>query len=161
LFPQGFIYGEDGRKMSKSLGNIIVPEKAAEKYGVDGVRLFLVSVAGPDKDFSWSEEGAQGSLRFILRLFEYFRNLKTGRSSRKVEHYMNKAIKTIAHDIECMKYNLAVIKLRELFGVIEKEEVGKSDLESALCFLSSYCRGVLGKDEGKRACFSGFLAKGE
>ncbi|NCO11710.1 leucine--tRNA ligase [Candidatus Pacearchaeota archaeon] len=139
LFPQGFIYGEDGRKMSKSLGNIIVPEKAAEKYGVDGVRLFLVSVAGPDKDFSWSEEGAQGSLRFILRLFEYFRNLKTGRSSRKVEHYMNKAIKTIAHDIECMKYNLAVIKLRELFGVIEKEEVGKSDLESFVKVLCVFC----------------------
>ncbi|OIO81260.1 hypothetical protein AUJ84_01510 [Candidatus Pacearchaeota archaeon CG1_02_32_132] len=139
LFTQGFIYGEDGKKMSKSLGNVIVPEIAAKKYGVDGVRLFLVSVAGPDKDFSWSEEGAQGSLRFVLKVWDYFSDLKLGKSSKKLEHYVNKGIRTIGIDIENMKYNLAVIKLRELFGVIEKEGAGKKDLESFLKMFGLFC----------------------
>ena len=51
LFNQGLIHGEDGNKMSKSLGNVIDPLVITKKYGADSLRLFLVSVASQDKDF--------------------------------------------------------------------------------------------------------------
>ncbi len=139
LFNQGMLHGIDGRKMSKSYGNVIVPEKVSEKYGIDTARLFLVSVAGPDKDINWNEEGIEGSLRFMLRVVDYFSSWKSGKSSKRVEHYLNKAIVEIAEDIENMKYNLAVIKLRELFGIFEKEKVGKEDLKSFVKILSVFC----------------------
>jgi leucyl-tRNA synthetase len=54
LFNQGMLHGEDGYVMSKSRGNVIDPVETINEYGADTLRLFLVSVASPDKDFSWS-----------------------------------------------------------------------------------------------------------
>jgi leucyl-tRNA synthetase len=138
LFNQGFIYGSDGRKMSKSYGNVIVPTEASKKYGVDAMRMFLVSVASPEKDFNWSDKGAEGSLRFVKKVIEYFGKVKKGKSSKKVEHKVNKAIKEITFDIESLKYNFAVIKLRALFENLELE-ISRKDLESFVKMLSVFC----------------------
>jgi leucyl-tRNA synthetase len=132
------LHGEDGEKMSKSRGNVVLPESVSEKYGMDTARLFVVSVASPDKDIDWSEKGVQGSLRFITRVFDYFDKLKFGNSSKKFESKLNKAIKMISQNIEEMKYNLAIIKLRELFDSFEGE-VSKKDAESFLKLLHPFC----------------------
>lgn len=140
LFNQGMLHGSDGRKMSKSYGNVIVPEKVSEKYGFDTARLFLVSVASPDKDIEWSNNGIEGSLKFILRVLDYFSKVKIGKSSRKLEHNLNKGIKKIGNYIETMKYNLAVIDLRNVFYIMESEnEVTKKDIESFVKVLSIFC----------------------
>ena len=76
LFNQGMLRGKDGDKMSKSKGNVILPEDVSKKYGIDTARLFLISVASPDKDISWSEEGVEGSLRFILNVYSFLKVLK-------------------------------------------------------------------------------------
>lgn len=137
LFVQGFIYGPDGRKMSKSYGNVVVPDDAANKFGVDATRLFLVSVALPEKDLVWSDKGAEGSLRFIENIVDYVENVKIGKTSDKVQHKINKAIKEINEDVETMKYSLAVIKLRELYESFEKE-ISKKDLENFIKMLSPF-----------------------
>ncbi len=52
----GMVFGEDGRKMSKSLGNVIIPEEVIEKYGADALRQWAASgVIGDDIIFSWKE----------------------------------------------------------------------------------------------------------
>ncbi len=140
LFNQGMLHGEDGAVMSKSRGNVVLPEQVSGKYGIDTARLFLVSIASPDKDIAWSTAGIDGSLRFITRVLDYFENLKIAKSSKKLESKLNKAIKEISHDIEQFKYNLAVIKLRQLFETMEKEEhASKTDSESFLKLLSPFC----------------------
>ncbi|MFA7707501.1 MAG: class I tRNA ligase family protein [Candidatus Pacearchaeota archaeon] len=140
LFNQGMLHGSDGEKMSKSKGNVINPDEVSKKYGIDTARLFLVSVASPDKDIDWSEKGIEGSLRLINKIFYYFENLKTGKSSLKTESKINKAIKEITEDIENLRYNLAVIKLRQLFESFENEEsISKKDAESFLKLLSVFC----------------------
>jgi leucyl-tRNA synthetase len=140
LFVQGMVHGEDGNKMSKSLGNVIDPLDTIKKYSADALRLFLVSVASPDSDFNWSDKGIQGSFKFVNKLFDYFNRAKTGKSSVRVESKLNKAIKEITLDIENFKYNLAVIKIRGLLDVIEEEkEISKKDLESFLKLISVFC----------------------
>ncbi len=142
LFNQGMLHGEDGFVMSKSRGNVVLPEKVSKKYGIDTARLFLVSVASPDKDVQWSEKGIGSSLKFINRLFDYFENKnKSNKSSKRIESKINKAIREITEDIEKFRYNLAVIKLRKLFDVFveEKENVAKKDLESFLKLFSVFC----------------------
>jgi len=112
LFNQGMLHGPDGEKMSKSKGNVVLPETVSKKYGIDTARLFLVSVASPDKDIDWSEKGIQGSLKFVRKVVDYFGRVKFGKSSARVESKVNKGIKEISEDIENLRYNLGVIKLK-------------------------------------------------
>jgi len=135
-FTQGIVHAKDGEKMSKSRGNVIEPLKIIEKYGADTLRLFLVSVASSDKDFNWSDKGIEGSLRFLMRVMKH--KWRAKKSDERVEHYVNKSIKEIAEDIEYMKYNLAVIKLRKVFDVIESG-CSKKDMESFVKMLSVFC----------------------
>jgi valyl-tRNA synthetase len=52
----GMVFGEDGRKMSKSLGNVITPEEVVQKYGADALRQWAaMGVIGDDVIFSWKE----------------------------------------------------------------------------------------------------------
>ncbi len=138
LFNQGMLRGPDGEKMSKSKGNVVLPETVSKKYGIDTARLFLVSVASPDSDFNWSEKGVQGSFKFINRVFDYFDKAKFGKSSLRIESKMNKTIKEVTEDIENFRYNLAVIKLRQLFESFE-QEISKKDFGSFLKMLSVFC----------------------
>jgi leucyl-tRNA synthetase len=140
LFNQGMLHGFDGEKMSKSKGNVILPEEVSDKYGMDTARLFLMSQASPDKDINWSENGIEGSLRIVNRIFNYFNNVKIGRSSARVQSKVNKTIKEFSLDIENFRYNLGIIKLRSLFEVIENSgEISKQDAESFLKLLHPIC----------------------
>jgi len=138
LFNQGMVHGEDGAVMSKSRGNVVLPEEVSEKYGIDTARLFLVSNASPTKDIRWSESGIAGSLRFIKKILTYFDNVKVGKSTAKVESKLNKAIVKISRDIEEFNYNLAIIKLRNLFEYFGKEE-SIHTLETFLKLLHPFC----------------------
>jgi leucyl-tRNA synthetase len=132
------IHGEDGFVMSKSRGNVIDPLTVAGKYSADCLRLFLVSVASPDKDFPWNSNGIEGSWKFLNKVFEFASKKEFKDSSKKVEHKLNSAIKKITKDVEEVQYNLAVIKLRELFNYFD-EGVSKEDFSKFLKMLSLFC----------------------
>jgi len=137
-FTQGIVKGADGEKMSKSKGNVVEPLDTIKKYGADSLRLFLVSVANPDTDFSWNDKAMQGGLRFIKKIIEYFDKVRVGKSDARTESKINKSILEIGEYIEDFKYNLAVIKLRELFDVLP-EETSKKVLEDSLKILHPFC----------------------
>ena len=138
LFNQGMLHGPDGEKMSKSKGNIILPETISKKYGIDAARLFLVSIASADKDLIWSDSGAESSNRFINNLVNKVSKIKIGKSSKKFESILHSSLEDITKYIEDFKYNLAVIKLKSLFDNFE-DQIGKKDLESCIKLLSPFC----------------------
>ncbi|MEK6873727.1 MAG: class I tRNA ligase family protein [Nanoarchaeota archaeon] len=139
LFNQGMLHGEDGFVMSKSRGNVVLPEEVSEKYGIDTARLFLMSIASPDKDTQWSDNGVEGILRFVKKVFDVIPKIKKGKSSKRLESKINKTIKEITDEIISFRYNIVIIKLRQLFEVIEQEnEISKNDFESFLKILSIF-----------------------
>ena len=138
LFNQGILGGPDGERMSKSRGNVVLPETISEKYGIDVARFFLMSIASPDKDILWNDYGIEGSYKFIKRVMDYFDIVKFGKSDEKTEHKINKAIKKISENIEYLNYNLAIINLRELFESLT-EEISKKDLGKCITLLSLFC----------------------
>ncbi|MBU4015839.1 class I tRNA ligase family protein [Patescibacteria group bacterium] len=138
LFNQGMLHGPDGEKMSKSKGNIINPDEVSEKYGMDSARFFLLALALPDKSRDWSEEGIQGSSKFLKKILDYFNNVKIGKSNVKIESKLNKIIKEVTTQIENFKYNLAIIKIRDLFNSLSSEE-SKDVLEKSLKLLHPFC----------------------
>src|SRR3989344_3356060 len=138
LFNQGMLHGEDGFVMSKSRGNVVLPEEVSEKYGIDTARLFLVSIASPDKDIQWSENGIEGSSRFVNKAMDYFKKIKLGKSGEKTEHKINKTVKEVTQHIETFEYNLAVIKIREFFNNLP-ENIDKKTAEDFLKILHPFC----------------------
>ncbi|MBS3156517.1 leucine--tRNA ligase, partial [Candidatus Woesearchaeota archaeon] len=138
LFNQGMLHGDDGHVMSKSRGNVVIPEEVSKKYGIDTARLFIVSLASPDKDIAWSEKGIEGSFRFINKVIQFFEKVKIGKSSKKLQSKINSSISEITGNIENFNYNIAVIKLRELFDSLE-EEMSKEDICSFLKLLHPFC----------------------
>ncbi len=138
LFNQGMVHGEDGTVMSKSRGNVILPEEISDKYGIDTARLFLVSIASPKKDIQWNEEGIKGAFKFIKKIFNYFKSVKIGEVDEKTENKLNGTIKNVTNNIENLDYNLAIIKIRKFFDSLP-EETSKNVLENFLKLLHPFC----------------------
>jgi leucyl-tRNA synthetase len=58
-----------GTKMSKSKGNVLGPDELVERYGADAVRLYMLFIGPADQDMDWSEDGIEGTARFLRRLW--------------------------------------------------------------------------------------------
>ena len=138
LFHQGMLHGEDGEKMSKSKGNIINPLDIITKYSADSLRLALMSFASPNSDANWDEKILAGTYKFVIKILNYFDNVKIGKSNAKTESKLNKIIKEVTVQIENFKYNLAIIKVRELFNSLP-EETSRGVLEKSLKLLHPFC----------------------
>jgi len=142
LFNQGMLHGKDGFVMSKSRGNVVLPEEISKKYGIDTARFFLVSIASPNKDIQWSDEGIEGSFRFTNKVMNFLENsnFKKSKLNPQIEHKLNKTIKGVSEDIENFQYNFAIIKLRELFSFIEtQEKIPKKVFENFIKLLHPFC----------------------
>ncbi|MGH3031037.1 MAG: leucine--tRNA ligase, partial [Gaiellaceae bacterium] len=68
LFTQGMLHYH-GAKMSKSRGNVIVPDEYVERYGADACRLYLLFIGPVEQDAEWQDAGFEGIVRFLNRLW--------------------------------------------------------------------------------------------
>lgn len=139
LFNQGMLHGEDGYVMSKSRGNVVLPEEISKKYGIDTARFFLISIASLEKDIVWSDKGIEGSSRFIGKMINYITSFKPEKDTGFIEHKINKFVRDVTTNIEDLEYNIATIKIREMFSYIEKEGCSKKTLEMFLKVLHPFC----------------------
>ncbi len=144
LFNQGIVY-KDGHKMSKSFGNVITQAEISSKYGIDTARVFLLFVASPDKEIEWSDEGIEGSFRFVKKFYSLFEDAHESVDSIKDKIVLSKvhsAVKSVTESIDSFKLNNAIITIMDLVSVISKhrEHLGKAAHEEALeklCLIAS------------------------
>ena len=67
LLCQGMVKDANGMTMSKSKGNVVPPSDVIEPYGADTMRLTILFIAPPEKDFDWNEDAVAGCNRFLKR----------------------------------------------------------------------------------------------
>ncbi|MEM3116738.1 MAG: leucine--tRNA ligase [Candidatus Pacearchaeota archaeon] len=139
LFNQGMLHGEDGFVMSKSRGNVVLPEEVSNKYGIDTARFFMVSIASTDKDIKWSDKGIDGSFKFIKKVFDFFSDIRYKKIDPKLESKINKTIEEVTENIINFNYNIAIIKIRELFYYFEEKGCDKKSGKIFLKLLHPFC----------------------
>ena len=129
LFNQGILH-KDGEMMSKSTGNVVLPEEVSKKYGIDTARLFLVSLASPDKDIEWSTEGIESTFKTTNKIFDLLNKKLAKKPAPELDHIMNKTIQNVTLTIESMKYNISTIELLNYIKYLSsKNEITKESLE--------------------------------
>ncbi|MCK5879017.1 MAG: leucine--tRNA ligase [Holophagae bacterium] len=129
MVTQGMVI-KDGRKMSKSLGNVVDPDDMIQKYGADAVRVFMLFASPPEKEIEWKDQGAEGALRFLSRVWNYGENNSelvqnkelfdvdqlTG-SARALFQKLHHTIAKVGDDIEKrLHLNTAIASLMELLN---------------------------------------------
>ncbi len=127
----GIVLGEDGRKMSKSFGNVINPDQIVEKFGADSLRMYEMFMGPFENVVAWSGESLEGCNRFLRRLWKFYCNnvSKEKPTSDTLTLKVHQTIKKVSNDLENLKFNTAIAALMELLNAWEKE--GEMNLKEA------------------------------
>jgi leucyl-tRNA synthetase len=129
----GVILGPDGQRMSKSHGNVVIPDDMLHRYGADVVRAYLMFIGPFDATMAWNERAMLGVKRFLER-FERFVEQSVGRSQESthtVRLETNRIIKSVGEDIPALKFNTALAKIMEGLNTISKrgQAISNADLK--------------------------------
>ena len=135
LLTQGMVI-KDGAKMSKSLGNVVNPAEITSQYGADTARLFILFAAPPEKELDWSDQGVEGSFRFLNRVYrlvyEYIKDIRgeqrsfdapvaSGEDDKSLDYMINSTIKRVTEDAGGrFNFNTAIASIMELVNEMYK-----------------------------------------
>jgi leucyl-tRNA synthetase len=131
MFTQGMVIAE-GKKMSKSVGNVVAADLLADELGADSARMFVLFAAPPEKELDWRRAGADGIYRFLGRVYRFAtRNFGSaggsGESNRKVLRKLHQTVRKITEDFETRwHFNTCIASIMELVNVLYAEESGIS-----------------------------------
>lgn len=132
LLTQGMVI-KDGAKMSKSLGNVVSPEEILSKYGADTARLFILFAAPPERELEWSDQGVEGSFRFLNRIWRIVQAFETvleqkvteydhsnlSEADKDLRRVLHSSIKKVTNDIETrFNFNTAISTMMELVNAL-------------------------------------------
>lgn len=118
LFNQGMILGEGNEKMSKSRGNVVNPDDIVRSHGADTLRLYEMFMGPLDAAIAWSENGLDGSRRFLDRVWRLLINEDGSLSSKVVDtddkslqKVYNQTVKKVTEDFNTLNFNTAISQL--------------------------------------------------
>ncbi len=164
LVHQGLILGEDGNKMSKSLGNVISPDSVIKEYGADAFRLFEMFLGPLEQNKPWSAKGIEGCSRFLNRVWRLYvleqaqdngtqgSEATTGATidplllkEPKVEdlgkrdYLLHSTIQKVSEDIENLAFNTAIACLMSFVNeVYTHKHIGRFAAEAFVLLLGPF-----------------------
>lgn len=132
LFTQGMVI-KDGAKMSKNKGNVVSADEMLERFGADTGRLFELFAAPPEKDVEWTDAGAEGSYRFLGRVYRFItRNIDRANAAvavsqseadRKVLRKLHQVLRKVTDDFETRwHFNTSIAAIMELVNELYATE---------------------------------------
>lgn len=148
LLTQGMVI-KDGAKMSKSLGNVVSPEEILSKYGADTARLFILFAAPPERELEWSDQGVEGSFRFLNRIWRIVQAFEAVLAQKVTEYdhsnlseadkdlrrVLHSSIKKVTNDIETrFNFNTAISTMMELVNALYAYKEAAKDPNAGLIY---------------------------
>lgn len=138
LVNQGLILGEDGAKMSKSLGNVVNPDDVVREYGADALRLYEMFMGPLEQVKPWQMKGVEGVSRFLAKVWrlafvqnqegewvlsDKLTNEKPDPSTHKeLLKVLHETIKKVGEDIEKLSFNTAISQMMICTNAFGKAE---------------------------------------
>ncbi|MBM6613291.1 leucine--tRNA ligase [Desemzia sp. RIT804] len=129
LFNQGMILGENNEKMSKSKGNVVNPDDVVEQYGADTLRVYEMFMGPLDASIAWSENGLEGSRKFLDRVWrlmvdedDKLRDRITTFNDGKLDVVYHQTVKKVTEDYDALRFNTAISQLMVFVNEAYKAE---------------------------------------
>ena len=148
LLCQGMVKDEHGETMSKSKGNVVPPSSVIEPYGADTMRLTILFVAPPEKDFDWDPKAVEGCNRFLKRAWRIVCLLARDADAsatldsaaldaegKKLFREMNRTLDQCTRDFDRQQFNTAISALMELANAASAYLNADVAHDAALCFV--------------------------
>lgn len=144
VFNQGMILGENNEKMSKSRGNVINPDDVVKRLGADTLRLYEMFMGPLDASKPWSENGLEGSRRFLDRVWRLMidekKQLKThvvDENDGNLDKIYHQTVKKVTEDFEVMHFNTGISQMMVFVNeAMKAETLPKSYLKGFLQLLA-------------------------
>ncbi|MDT0679584.1 leucine--tRNA ligase [Staphylococcus chromogenes] len=144
LFNQGMILGEGHEKMSKSKGNVVNPDDIINSHGADTLRLYEMFMGPLDASIAWSENGLDGSRRFLDRIWRLLVTENNELSPKVVreetpqlEKSYHQTVKKVTEDFESLNFNTAISQLMVFINDCYKaEKINQSYIEGFVKMLA-------------------------
>ncbi len=142
LLTQGMVI-KDGSKMSKSKGNVVSPEEIVQKYGADTARLFILFASPVERDLDWSDQGVDGSYRFLGRVWRILLQYREMTESSLEESFtkdeanlrreLHRVIKKVTGDLDGkFNFNTAISAIMELINSMYQYKEANTSIHQEL-----------------------------
>jgi len=134
----------DGAKMSKSRGNVIIPDPIIEEHGADAFRLYLMFLGPFEEGGDYRDQGIQGPFGFLKRLWETVvpvEALGDGPPDPDVERKLHQTIAKLSEQIPELQYNTSIAALMEYLNVVRAGDRGaaRSEVEPLVVMIAPFC----------------------
>ena len=110
-------------KMSKSLKNVVNPDDVIDQYGADTLRVYEMFMGPLDASIAWSEEGLEGSRKFLDRVCRLLTKKElVAENNGHLDKVYHETVKTVSEHIEGLKFNTAIAQLMIFVNAANKED---------------------------------------
>ena len=113
LYHQGMILGENGVKMSKSMGNVINPDDLVESHGADALRVYEMFMGPLDASLPWSTKGMDGARKWLDRVHRLVTDssMIVEEATPELDYSYNFMVKKVTNDIETLNFNTGISQM--------------------------------------------------
>ncbi|MFI5353796.1 MAG: class I tRNA ligase family protein, partial [Candidatus Binatales bacterium] len=144
LRNQGVIGAADGRRMSKSKGNVVTPDAMVDKYGADALRLWELYMGPFDEDTNWNEDGVAGTVKYLRRVWSMVHayveaGSPDGAPDADTLREVHKTIQVVTDYIDRLRFNTALAALMSQLNLIARlkpQELSRFAIESYVLMLA-------------------------
>ena len=134
LYNQGMILGANNEKMSKSKGNVVNPDDVVKEYGADTLRVYEMFMGPLDASIAWSENGLEGSRRFLDRVWRLYMDEEKGALKSTIQeldpgkdHLLTKVyhqtVEKVSQDFEDLHFNTGISQLMVFLNEAKDQSV--------------------------------------
>ncbi len=137
---QGMILGPDGKKMSKSKGNVVIPDAVIREHGADTFRTYILFMGRFEDGGPWDPKGIVGIKRFLEKAWGlYDKEIVDNEPSVEETRILNKTIKKVGEDIDALRFNTAISQLMVFVNFLSSQKTqNKKTLEILSIMLAPF-----------------------
>jgi leucyl-tRNA synthetase len=131
---------KDGAKMSKSRGNVVVPDDYLDHFGADAFRLYLMAMGPFSEGGDFRDTGINGPYRFLVQVFRLAERMGEVPETAELAVVRHRCIQKVTEDTPQLKYNTAIAELMKYAKRLREHEgsIPKVSLETLALLLSPY-----------------------